>query len=155
MLAGDADVVYGSRYLSAAPRRLRATVGNDHPKHSAMAPPWSTFRLGVCLLNVAARWIYGARLTDEATCYKIFSTEVLRSMELECERFEFCPEVTAKVCRMRLRIVEVPVRYSPRDVADGKVRVDRRSGDRAERLPDQRLDRGADVFPWHRPHSTQ
>lgn len=50
-----------------------------------------------------------------------FSTEVLRSMALECERFEFCPEVTAKACCLGLRIVEVPVRYSPRDLTEGKI----------------------------------
>lgn len=108
LLEGAADVVYGSRYA-------KSTVGNAHP-----TKPWSLFRLGVCLLNIAARWLYSVRLSDEATCYKVFSTESLRAMRLECERFEFCPEVTAKACRMGLRIVEVPVGYSPRGVADGK-----------------------------------
>jgi hypothetical protein len=71
-------------------------------------------------LNLAVRLLYGARLTDEATCYKAFPTKVLRAMDLECERFEFCPEVTAKALRMGLRIVEVPIHYDPRTVAQGK-----------------------------------
>ena len=77
-------------------------------------------RLGVSMLNLAVRALYGMRLTDEATCYKLFRTDDLRAMELTCERFEFCPEVTAKACRMGLRIVEVPIRYFPRTSSEGK-----------------------------------
>jgi hypothetical protein len=77
-------------------------------------------RVGVMGLNLAVRVLYGARLTDEATCYKAFPTELLRAMDLECERFEFCPEVTAKALRMRLRILEVPISYSARTAAEGK-----------------------------------
>ena len=75
----DADVVYGSRCLadSVNPRR------------------WSTFAWGVSLLNMIVRILYGMRLTDEATCYKMFRTDDLLRMDLQCERFEFCPEVTA------------------------------------------------------------
>lgn len=117
LLEREADVVYGSRYMRTAAQGSREVlVGNAHPT----GPPWSAFRVGVCALNVVTRWFYGARLTDEATCYKVFLTDTLRAMHLECERFEFCPEVTAKACRMGLRIVEVPVRYSPRAVIDGK-----------------------------------
>jgi glycosyltransferase involved in cell wall biosynthesis len=105
LLRGDAQVVYGSRYLgpqthSSKGRRL--------------------FRSGVSLLNLCVRLLYHVRLTDEATCYKAFPTWALRAMSLECERFEFCPEVTAKACRLRLRIVEVPIRYTPRGIEEGK-----------------------------------
>lgn len=104
LLAGRADVVYGSRYLRGTPsgERFRA------------------FRYGVAGLNMAVRAWYGVRLTDEATCYKLFPTEVLRAMDLQCERFEFCPEVTAKACRMGLRIVEVPITYRSRARSEGK-----------------------------------
>lgn len=115
LLDGTADVVYGSRYWRGECCWEPGSLSDVVP-----AAPWSFFRLGVSLLNAAVRWIYGDRLTDEATCYKVFSTEALRAMGLECERFEFCPEVTAKACRMGLRITEVPVRYSPRDVQAGK-----------------------------------
>jgi len=104
LLAGEAVVVYGSRYLRESVTKRRFTV----------------FRFGVSLLNVAVRVLYGVRLTDEATCYKVFPTEVLRAMDLECERIEFCPEVTAKACRMGLRIAEVPVRYNARTKKEGK-----------------------------------
>jgi glycosyltransferase involved in cell wall biosynthesis len=104
LLTGQAEVVYGSRYLSGGPNR----------------PPWTLNRLGVVILNRWLRLLYGVRLTDEATCYKVFPTEVLRRMDLACEGFEFCPEVTAKAFRLGLRIHEVPISYRPRGVREGK-----------------------------------
>jgi dolichol-phosphate mannosyltransferase len=105
LLTGRADVVYGSRYVR---------------KDSSCHPPWSLFRLGVVLLNLCVRFWYGVRLTDEATCYKVFPTSLLRAMDLKCEEFEFCPEVTAKACRMGLVIHEVPIHYWPRGKDEGK-----------------------------------
>ena len=105
LIAGQAEVVYGSRYLSGgAPNR----------------PPWTLNRLGVVALNLWLRLLYGVRLTDEATCYKVFPTEILRRMDLACEGFEFCPEVTAKASRLGLKIHEVSISYRPRKVSDGK-----------------------------------
>lgn len=105
LLQGRADIVYGSRYLRPSPGSR--SCGR-------------LFRYGVALLNLAVRLLYGVRLTDEATCYKVFPTDVLRAMDLQCERFEFCPEVTAKACRMVLTIAEVPICYTPRTAAEGK-----------------------------------
>jgi cellulose synthase/poly-beta-1,6-N-acetylglucosamine synthase-like glycosyltransferase len=105
LLSGEAQVVYGSRNLD---RRL------SHGR------PWSLFAIGVRVLNVCLRWLYGVRLTDEATCYKAFSTATLKAMGLQCERFEFCPEVTAKACRLGLKTLEVPIHYAPRSVCEGK-----------------------------------
>ena len=81
---------------------------------------WCLLRWGVSALNACVRLLYGVRLSDEASCYKVFPTAVLRSMDLQCRRFEFCPEVTAKACRLRLKIHEVPIRYFPRTVRAGK-----------------------------------
>ena len=105
LLSGAAQVVYGSRYI--------------HPNEGSV-PRWRLFRWGVSVLNVCVRLLYGTRLTDEATCYKAFPTSLLRSMDLQCERFEFCPEVTAKTCRLGLTILEVPIRYDARSVEAGK-----------------------------------
>jgi len=105
LLQGQADIVYGSRYLRPSP---------------GSRPGGRLFRSGVAVLNLAVWLLYGVRLTDEATCYKVFPTELLRAMDLQCERFEFCPEVTAKACRMGLTLVEVPIRYIPRTAAEGK-----------------------------------
>lgn len=104
LLNDEADVVYGSRYLNKT---------NDFAGRHR-------FDWGVRLLNLAVRLIYGVKITDEATCYKVFPTSLLRAMDLRCERFEFCPEVTAKACRLELRIKEVPIRYSPRSLDEGK-----------------------------------
>jgi len=68
--------------------------------------------LAVVLLNGLVRLLYGQRVTDEATCYKAFRTSLLRDMNLQAQRFEFCPEVTAKACRMGCQILEVPISYS-------------------------------------------
>lgn len=105
VLSGEVDVTYGSRYLSASGRG---------------AHRWRLHRNGVRVFNMAVWWLYGQSLTDEATCYKLFPTDVLCAMDLQCERFEFCAEVTAKACRMGLRIREVPIHYSPRGLRAGK-----------------------------------
>jgi dolichol-phosphate mannosyltransferase len=102
IVRGDADVVYGSRFLGGAIGMARKN------------------RIANRILTATANVLYGARLTDEATAYKAFRTSVLREISLECQRFEFCPEVTAKVRRLGYRIREEPIRYNPRGIADGK-----------------------------------
>ena len=99
---GDAQVVYGSRF--------RASV-------AGMAwPNWIANRL----LTVAANLLFDAGLTDEATAYKAFRAPVLQQLVLTCRRFEFCPEVTAKLRRLGVTIHEVPIRYQPRSIEQGK-----------------------------------
>jgi hypothetical protein len=72
------------------------------------------------ILAIAASVLYGRRITDEATCYKAVRTDLLRGMDLKCQRFEFCPEVTAKLMRAGQTIAEVPISYHARTVAEGK-----------------------------------
>lgn len=103
ILKGEVEAVYGSRYLAPNPG-LR----------------WSRFRWAVVLLNAWVRVLYGQRLTDEAACYKAMRTTLVRELALEAERFEICPEITAKLCRRGIKICEVPVSYHPRDVKAGK-----------------------------------
>jgi len=76
--------------------------------------------LGVRLLTLVTNLLYGCSIRDEATGYKVFRLSLLRRIVLECERFEFCPEVTAKICRLGERIYEVPVSYHPRPAGAGK-----------------------------------
>ncbi len=99
---GTATVVYGSRFR-----------GNLKGMKFAN---W----LANKLLTAAANLLYQARITDEATAYKAFRMDVLRSMRLRCLRFEFCPEVTAKVRRLGHTIHEVPIRYNARGILEGK-----------------------------------
>ncbi|MBM3324919.1 MAG: glycosyltransferase family 2 protein [Calditrichaeota bacterium] len=100
---GTAQVVYGSR-----------TLGKSEGKSS-----WS-FYLGGLLLSALTSVLYGARITDEPTCYKMFRGDLLKSIPLVCTGFEFCPEVTARVLRRKIKILELPIRYSPRKVGEGK-----------------------------------
>ncbi len=102
IIDGEADVVYGSRFRGSI-------EGMRFPN-----------RLANWILAFAANVLYRAKITDEATCYKAFRTDIIRSLPLKCQRFEFCPEVTAKVRKRGFKIHEIPIRYSGRSVADGK-----------------------------------
>jgi dolichol-phosphate mannosyltransferase len=102
ILAGEAEVVYGSRI-----------TGPDKPGSMK-------FYLGGRLVTITTNLLYWSNLTDEPTCYKLFRGDLIRSIPLTCTGFEFCPEVTAKVLKRGLRIAEVPIRYFPRSIAEGK-----------------------------------
>jgi len=102
LIEGKADVVYGSRFLG---------------KLSGMR--WQNY-LANKILTMTANLLYGASITDEATGYKAFRREALLQVPLKCKRFEFCPEVTAKVRKRRMRILEVPITYEGRSVQEGK-----------------------------------
>jgi glycosyltransferase involved in cell wall biosynthesis len=103
ILAGETDASYGSRFQNGLARD--------------MALPNKIVNV---LLALAVKILYGYKLTDEATCYKAFRTEALQSFDLQCQRFEFCPEVTAKALRRGIKIREVPIQYVPRGKDAGK-----------------------------------
>jgi dolichol-phosphate mannosyltransferase len=96
------DVVYGSRFLGPAGRApLRTRVAN---------------RFLTSLTNL----LFGGRLTDMETAYKVFRRDVIRSLRLRCVGFDFEPEVTARILLAGHHIVEVPIGYEPRTVTEGK-----------------------------------
>lgn len=99
-----ADVVYGSRFL-------------NNPRPTGMKR--ANF-LANRILTVTANLLYGIAITDEATCFKVFRTDLLRELNLECTGFEFCPEVTAKLGRRKIKIAEVPISYTARAIEEGK-----------------------------------
>ncbi len=101
ILSGAADVVYGSRFL-----------------HGAQSEAWHTF--GNHALTRVSNLFTGLNLTDMETCYKLIPTAVLRDMPLRSERFGIEPEMTAKLAKRGLRIMEVPITYSRRRYAEGK-----------------------------------
>ena len=78
------------------------------------------FFLANKILTFTSNLLYDAKITDEPTCYKIFDIDVLKSLNLKCEKFEFCPEVTAKVRKKGHEIVELPIAYYPRTIEEGK-----------------------------------
>ncbi len=102
ILEGRAEVVYGSRFRGRCESMLF----------------WHA--LGNKLLTLATNLIYGAALSDMETCYKVFKAEVIKSIPLRARRFEFEPEVTAKVLKRGYRIHEVPISYSGRKHHEGK-----------------------------------
>lgn len=103
----DADVVYGSRYSTVK-------------KNKGKVEYYQSFYLGGKMLTLLTNLLYNAKITDEATCYKVFRADILKGINLKCNRFEFCPEVTAKVRKKGYKIVEVPISYYPRKISEGK-----------------------------------
>ncbi len=104
LLTGQADVVYGSRFLSDRPHRVLYF--------------WHYF--GNRLLTLASNAFTNLNLTDMETCYKMFRKEVLDSVELVEDRFGIEPEITAKVAAGDWRIYEVGISYHGRTYAEGK-----------------------------------
>lgn len=107
ILSGDADVVYGSRYLVDPddPGRARDAFGHY---------------LGNRFLTFASNLATGLNLTDMETCYKCFRREVLATIRIRSRRFTVEPELTAKIARSGARVWETPIRYRGRAFADGK-----------------------------------
>ncbi|MGD0987438.1 MAG: glycosyltransferase family 2 protein [Candidatus Sulfotelmatobacter sp.] len=121
ILIQDSDLEYDPQDYPALllPLELRQAnvvygVRPDRPERGLR------FFLGAKLLTHLTNLLYRAGIHDEATCYKVFRRSVISQIRLECHRFEFCPEVTAKLCRMGEKIAEVPVRYQPRSAGEGK-----------------------------------
>jgi glycosyltransferase involved in cell wall biosynthesis len=102
LLNGEADVVYGSRFLRGA------------------APGTPGQRIGNRVLTVWSNLFTGLRLSDVYVCYKVFRREVLDGLALRENRFGFEAEVTARIARRRWRVREVPISYRPRTHAEGK-----------------------------------
>ncbi len=104
LIAGKADVVYGSRFMGGGPHRVLYfwhSVGN-----------WLLTLVSNCFTNI--------NLSDMETCYKVFRREVIQSIPIEEDRFGFEPEITVKVARRKLRIYEVGISYSGRTYEEGK-----------------------------------
>ncbi len=103
ILAGKADVVYGSRFLGGPHRVLLFwhSVGNK-------------------VLTTLSNMLTDLNLTDMETCYKVFRADILKRIRLRENRFGFEPEFTAKIARARCRVYEVPISYSGRDYTEGK-----------------------------------
>jgi glycosyltransferase involved in cell wall biosynthesis len=113
ILTGKFKVVYGTRF----PRTTKHPgISFFHPYITLKNP----YYLANKILTTTANILYNAKITDEPTCYKIFDADTLKSINLKCKRFEFCPEVTAKVRKKGHKIHEVPIRYYPRSVEEGK-----------------------------------
>jgi glycosyltransferase involved in cell wall biosynthesis len=114
---GVADVVYGSRLSGGRPQRAYLfwhLVGNR-------------------FLSLLTNLLYNTTLSDMETGYKAFRTEVLRSLDLRQDDFGIEPEITAKVCKRKLRVYELPIAYYGRTYAEGK-KITWRDGFKAIRV---------------------
>lgn len=100
---GKADVVYGSRFLGAARRPILF---------------WNM--IANRILTLMTNILYNNILTDMETGYKLFKREVILSIPFHSDRFNFEPEITAKLLKRKVRIFEVPITFNPRDYSEGK-----------------------------------
>jgi len=99
----ETKVIYGSRFLNPENKRT-----------------YGAFYFGGLLVTSVANILFIQRLTDEPTCYKVFDADFFKSIPLNCQRFEFCPEITAKIAKKGIKIKEIPINYYPRSVKNGK-----------------------------------
>ncbi len=102
ILDGKTNVAYGSRFMGDVKKmRLANYIANK-------------------FLALLVSILYGQKITDEATAYKAFKRPIIQNIDLKCQGFEFCPEVTAKVLRKGEKIIEVPVTFTARSFWEGK-----------------------------------
>lgn len=104
IVAGEADVVYGSRFIGSGPHRVL----------------YFWHRLGNGFLTLMSNMFTNLNLTDMETCYKVFRREIVQSIRIEENRFGFEPEITAKIARMHCRIYEIGISYRGRTYEQGK-----------------------------------
>ena len=99
-----ADVVYGSRFL------------NKQNKDKFLFLSFIANKT----LTLLTQILYKTKLTDMETCYKAFRADIIKNIEIESNRFDFEPEITAKVLRQKIRFAELPITYNARGVNEGK-----------------------------------
>ena len=104
IVAGEADVVYGSRFIGSGPHRVL----------------YFWHRLGNGFLTLMSNMFTNLNLTDMETCYKVFRREIVQSVRIEENRFGFEPEITAKIARLHCRIYEIGISYRGRTYEQGK-----------------------------------
>lgn len=104
LINDEADVVYGSR------------LKDNSCKKSFMFLSLFANKFLTALTNI----LYGTKLTDMETCYKAFKRECIKDFEIKAKKFEFEPEITAKIVKNKLRLKEVPVSYNARKYKEGK-----------------------------------
>jgi glycosyltransferase involved in cell wall biosynthesis len=102
VLTGKARVVYGSRFTGE--------------RRNMLFLHW----VGNRFLSLATNMLYNTTLSDMETCYKLIDRALLERIPLEAERFEIEPEITAKILKCKIRIYEVPISYTGREVEEGK-----------------------------------
>lgn len=103
IIENKADVVYGSRFLEGS------NFGG-----------YKQNKLANKILTALSNMMTGYKITDMETCYKAFRADIIKSIEIKENRFGFEPEITAKIARKKVRLIEVPISYYPRTKEEGK-----------------------------------
>jgi len=101
------SAVYGSRVLKKKRYKLKSFSSFERIFYNH-------------ILTIISNIINGQRLTDAHTCYKVFKSDIFKSIILEENRFAFCPEITTKISNLNINIKEVPISYSGRSYSEGK-----------------------------------
>ncbi len=104
LINDEADVVYGSRFINP-----------DNNKNFILKNKIANIFL-TSLTNI----LFGCKITDMETCYKAFKKDILQSVTIKSNRFDFEPEITAKILKKKVRLKEVPVSYNGRGHSEGK-----------------------------------
>lgn len=103
ILCGQTKVVYGSRFALGHHKKM-----------------FFSQRVANTVLTILTNLLYGTSLSDMETCYKVFPTEIIKPIRLRAQRFDFEPEITAKLLKRGYRIMEVPISYMGREYHQGK-----------------------------------
>mgnify|MGYP001434965879 CR=1 FL=1 len=98
-------IVYGSRLET-----IRKDLKNMYKLHY----------IGNAFLTAVTNLLYGSKITDMETCYKVFKKEVIKNIKLKAKRFDFEPEITAKILKKGCKIVEIPINFKGRRFDEGK-----------------------------------
>lgn len=112
IIKGESEAVYGSRFMNTQHANLILFGKNKTPLPSHY--------IGNKFLSFMTGLLYGKTVTDMETCYKMISLPLLKSLNLKSNKFEIEPEITAKLLRNNKKIIELPISYSSRSVAEGK-----------------------------------
>ncbi|MBD3264053.1 MAG: glycosyltransferase [Candidatus Omnitrophica bacterium] len=102
IIKGEADVVFGSRFI-------------ENGRYSSLI-----HFVGNKIINLTAAFLYGKKLSDLLSCYKVFKREIIKSIDLQAEGFGFEAEITGEVLRRKCRLKEVPISYVSRSYSEGK-----------------------------------
>lgn len=114
ILEGRAEVVYGSRFSQ------NLSLAEVIRQHRIFRSWHFLYYLGNKFLSLVTALLYGSSITDMETGYKVFKSEVIKGLNLTADRFEFEPEVTAKILKKGIKIYEVPISYHGREYSEGK-----------------------------------
>jgi dolichol-phosphate mannosyltransferase len=121
----DADLEYDPNDLKPMVEKIRekgveVVYGSRRLEKTNIQYSGLSFYVGGLFLTYFVNVLYGASITDEPTCYKMFRSNLLRTLDIKAQKFEFCPEATAKVLKKGIKIFEVPISYTPRKANQGK-----------------------------------